>query len=130
MNPFDPTPEGLIISIEQRDGDVLLLKLSGTLDALSLPRLFTILEMLSEPAQLLIDLTRVDFCSISAVRALNELRTRDALSDTAIAIVAPEHVRSVFALAQPRAGVTVYASLSEAADGAGQRGRRRLSMAQ
>ncbi|MCW4356026.1 hypothetical protein ONR57_22210 [Hoyosella sp. YIM 151337] len=107
-----------------------VLKLSGTLDALSLPRFFTILEMLSEPAQLLVDLSRVDFCSVSAVRALTELRMRDALSDTAIAIIAPEHVRSVFALAQQQPGVTVHASLSDAAESASRRGVRSLSLAQ
>ncbi|AEF39281.1 STAS domain-containing protein [Hoyosella subflava] len=128
MNAIEPvTNEDLDLSIERRADESILLELSGTLDALSLPRLFNTFALIGGTDQLFIDMRRIHFCSISAVRALTELNRRSAFRNTSVTVIAGEHLRDMFALTSRRSPITVRHDLPEAAESPNA-SRRRLAL--
>ncbi|MBB3039377.1 hypothetical protein [Hoyosella altamirensis] len=128
MNAIEPaTSEDLTLSIEQRADESILLIVSGTLDALSLPRLFNTFALIGGIDRLFIDMRRIHFCSISAVRALTELNRRSAFRNTAVTVIAGEYLRDMFALAGRRGTIAVRHDLPEAPERSNV-SRRRLAL--
>lgn len=85
------------ISIENLCDEIDVVHIAGELDALALPRLFTVLGHLDEPEQVIIDVRRVHFLSRTGMSALSDLASLSSLTGASIAIIASEGVREALA---------------------------------
>ncbi|MBD8507081.1 hypothetical protein HT102_11335 [Hoyosella sp. G463] len=85
------------ISIENLCDEIDVVRIAGELDALALPRLFTVLGNLDDPDQVIIDVRKVHFVSRTGMSALADVASLSTLTGASIAIIAPANVREVLA---------------------------------
>ncbi|WP_149360203.1 STAS domain-containing protein [Lolliginicoccus suaedae] len=85
------------ISIESLSDEIDVVRIAGELDALALPRLFTVLGNLDSPEQVIIDVRRVHFVSRTGLSALADLASLSSLTGASVAIIAPANLREALA---------------------------------